>query len=204
MLFPGVYLSADVEVTPEVLAQAVSLVLPEGAAVGGVTGALLHGADVRRLGDAAVDVVLAREDQVRRRGVRSRAALLEPGDVVEMFAREVQIHAEPLSQSVMESIQRLRLVLAGLPRPRAQVPVRLADCTVARIDNGYEEWKVGAEYDGEVHEKTWRHDLERQETIRDQDWWHRRHTSLRIGPGWRRMVDQVGAALLTAGWRPAP
>src|SRR4051812_4179311 len=33
-------------------------------------------------------------------------------------------HAEPLSQSPMESRQRVRFVLAGLPRPQAQAPVR--------------------------------------------------------------------------------
>jgi len=110
-------------------------------------------------------------------------------------------HAEPLSQSPMETRQRMRLVLAGLPRPRAQVPIRDDDGHVfAWIDNGYEEFRVGADYDGEDHRERWRYDLERQERIRDRDWWHRRYTSLHITRGWPQMVEQVGRALRRAGW----
>src|SRR4051794_22918729 len=43
------------------------------------------------------------------------------------YADAAIAHAEPLAQSPMESRQRMRLVLAGLPRPTAQVPV---------LDNG--------------------------------------------------------------------
>ena len=111
-------------------------------------------------------------------------------------------HAEPLSQSPMESRQRMRLVLAGLPRPRAQVPVADSSGRVfAYIDNGYEEWLVGVDYDGEPHRDQWRQDLERQERIRDRGWWHRRYTALHITGGWPQMVEQVRAALLGAGWR---
>jgi very-short-patch-repair endonuclease len=112
-------------------------------------------------------------------------------------------HAEPLSESPMETRQRMRFVLAGLPRPRAQVPVEGADgVPFAYIDNGYEQFRVGADYDGEDHSARWRYDLERQERVRDEGWWHRRYTSLHIQAGWRQMVFQVGRALVAAGWRP--
>lgn len=62
--------------------------------------------------------------------------------------------------------------------------------------------EVGADYDGEVHGERWRYDLERQERIRDQGWWHRRYTSLHITAGWQQMVRQIGGALVAAGWRP--
>jgi hypothetical protein len=118
------------------------------------------------------------------------------------YADTALTHAEPLSESPMETRQRMRLVLAGLPRPRAQVAVRDDyGHAFAYIDNGYEEWRVGVDYDGEPHRERWRYDLERQERIRDRDWWHRRYTSLVITSGWRQMTDQVGAALLAAGWR---
>jgi hypothetical protein len=258
-LFSGVYVDARSAITTELLARGIALVLPEGAVVGGTTAALLHGADVRRLGDDLVYVVTARADQIRRRGVRSTAALLEPGDVVEVhgvpclssvrtafdlarnrwlieavvgidamlnrggcrlddlaayirdrpgwrgirWARAAYPHAEPLSESVMETRQRMELVLAGLPRPRAQVEVfEPSGLLVARLDHGYEEWKVGLDYDGEVHAQNWRKDLERQERIRDLGWWHRRYTSIEARAGWGRMVAQVRAALWAAGWRP--
>jgi hypothetical protein len=227
--------------------------------VGGTTAALLHGADLRRLGDDLVYVVTARADQMRRRGVHSTAALLEPGDVVDVhgvpclsptrvafdlarnkwlvdavvgvdamlnrggcrlgdlaayvwdrpgwrgirWARAALAHAEPLSESVMETRQRMELVLAGLPRPRAQVELReQSGLVVARLDLGYDKWKVGLDYDGEVHSETWRQDLERQERIRELGWWHRRYTSLHARDGWVLMITQVRAALLAAGWRP--
>ena len=111
-------------------------------------------------------------------------------------------HAEPLAQSPMETRQRMRLVLDGLPRPRAQIPVADDGLVFAYLDNGYERWRVGTDYDGEPHESRWRYDLERQERIRDQGWWHRRYTSLHITAGWPQMVRQVGGALVAAGWRP--
>jgi hypothetical protein len=124
----------------------------------------------------------------RWRGVRYAGAALK--------------HAEPLAESPMETRQRMRLILADLPRPRAQVPVADNGKVFAYIDNGYDKWCVGADYDGEVHGERWRYDLERQERIRDQRWWHRRYTSLHITAGWRQMVRQVGDALVAAGWRP--
>jgi AbiEi antitoxin C-terminal domain len=260
-LVHGVYVGADVETTVELLAEAVSLVLPLGAVVGGTTAALLHGADVRRQDDAGVDVVVSREAQLRRPGIRASAALLEPGDVVELagvpitspvrtafdlarrrhliegvvgvdamlnrggarleelttytadhrgwrgvrWADAVLLQAEPRAESPMESRQRMRLVLAGLPRPDAQVTlVRPPSIFVARLDHGYVEWKVGPEYDGNPHDARWRADNERQEQIRELGWWHRRYTSLTIQSGWGRMVDEVGAALVARGWRPDP
>jgi hypothetical protein len=119
------------------------------------------------------------------------------------FAEAAFVHAEPLSQSPMESRQRMRLVLAGLPRPVAQVPVTGPDGRIfAYIDNGYPSWLVGADYDGGIHGERWRYDLERQERIRDAGWWHRRYSVLHIQSGWKQMVEQVGAALRRAGWRP--
>jgi very-short-patch-repair endonuclease len=111
--------------------------------------------------------------------------------------------AEPLSESPMETRQRMRLIFAGLPRPEAQVPVRdSSGFAFAYIDNGYEEWMVGADYDGGDHEKTWKKDLERQERVRDEGWWHRRYTSLHINRGATQMCRQVRNALQRAGWRP--
>lgn len=258
-LFRGVYIGAEIEITVEILAAAISLVLPPGAVIARSTAALLLGADIRRLGDLQIDVVTLREDQVRRAGIRSRAALLEPGDVVEVmgipvtspvrtafdlarernliesvvgvdamlnrggctleslraylddrpgwrgvrWAEEAIRHAEPKAESPMETRQRMRLVLAGLPRPEAQYV--LCDDRggfVARLDHGYDEWKVAPEYDGELHSERWRYDNERQERIRDQGWWHRRYTSLTISSGWNQMVGEVRAVLLARGWKP--
>lgn len=254
----GVHVAAETPDSLELRGAAIRLVLPDDAVVGLTAAAWLHGADVRDRRIDGVEVIAQRGDQIRRAGLTASSALLEPGDVVELFgvpvtspvrtafdlARRRDLieavvgvdamlnrgncsldelvryvaahrrwrgvryadaalqHAEVLSQSPMESRQRMRLVLADLPRPRAQVPVCDNGIPFAYIDNGYEEWRVGADYDGEVHGERWRYDLERQERVRDQQWWHRRYTSLHITAGWRQMVRQVGGALVTAGWRP--
>jgi hypothetical protein len=169
---------------------------------------LLHGADVRRLGDDLVYVVTARADQMRRRGVRSSAALREPGDVV-------GVHGVPCLSPVraafdlarnrwlVEAVVGVDAMLNRVPRPRAQVTLfDRSGVFVARLDHGYEEWKVGLDYDGEVHAETWQKDLDRQERIRELGWWHRRYTALDARGGWERMVAQVRSALLSAGWRP--
>jgi hypothetical protein len=124
------------------------------------------------------------------RGVRSAAVALSL--------------AEPNTQSPMETRQRMALMRAGLPRPTPQVAVRdESGFLIAYVDNGYETWRVGVDYDGEVHAKSWRQDLDRQERVHAARWWHRRYTALDAADGWRAMTRDVGRALVAAGWRPA-
>jgi hypothetical protein len=258
-VFHGVYVGATVAITPEILAEAIGLVLPKGAVVSGTTAALLRGVDVRRHGDHALEVTSTRRSSVRRTGIRTREALLEPADVCEIagvpvtsavrtafdlarnrdlieavvgvdamlnrggvgvaelaeyvdsrwawwgirWARLALAHAEPLAESPMESRQRMRLVLADLPRPTAQHTLLTASgLFVARLDHAYEEFKVAPEYDGGAHEGRWRYDNERQQSIRDEGWWHRRYTSLTIRDGWEPMVSDVRSALMARGWHP--
>src|SRR2546425_688746 len=63
--------------------------------------------------------------------------------------RQVALHAEPKAESVMETRLRMLLVLAGLPRPEAQVPVHdRYGRFVGRPDLFYPELRLGLEYDG--------------------------------------------------------
>jgi very-short-patch-repair endonuclease len=117
------------------------------------------------------------------------------------WAREAITYAEPMAESVMETRQRMRLVLGGLPRPAAQFELLdRAGRFVARLDHAYERYKVAPEWDGAPHEGTWRHDNERQERIRDEGWWHRRYTMESVREGWDTMVLEVRRALLDRGW----
>ena len=108
------------------------------------------------------------------------------------------------AQSPQESRTRLVLIDAGLPKPETQILVYddYGDF-VARVDMGYEEVRVGIEYDGAQH---WT-DPEQRE--RDID----RHVALQ-GLGWtivrvsrdllryRRgtVIARVVAAMHAAGW----
>jgi hypothetical protein len=56
------------------------------------------------------------------------------------------------AESPQETRLRLLLVQSGLPRPVTQIPVtNERGRVVRRIDMGWPEWMVGAEYDGEQH-----------------------------------------------------
>ncbi len=56
------------------------------------------------------------------------------------------------AESPQETRTRLLLIRAGLPKPKTQIVVRdRFGNPFARIDMGYEGWKVGVEYDGPQH-----------------------------------------------------
>jgi very-short-patch-repair endonuclease len=66
--------------------------------------------------------------------------------------RRVLRFVEPAAESPMESRLRMVLVLAGLPRPKAQVPIHdAAGGFVGRPDLYYETARLAIEYDGDVH-----------------------------------------------------
>lgn len=78
------------------------------------------------------------------------------------------------AESPRETRLRLALVQSGIARPVTQIPVTNEwGRVVRRIDMGWPEWKVGAEYDGEQH---WtdpeRHagDIERLEFLAAKGW----------------------------------
>jgi very-short-patch-repair endonuclease len=78
------------------------------------------------------------------------------------------------AESPQETRLRLALVQSGIARPVTQIPVTNEwGRVVRRIDMGWPEWKVGAEFDGEQH---WtdpeRHaeDIERLEFLAAKGW----------------------------------
>jgi len=74
--------------------------------------------------------------------------------------------AEPATESVMETRLRLLLVLAGLPRPQAQVP--LYDDTAqfaGRPDLYYPLQRLALEYDGSTHRNSLTADNRRQNRL---------------------------------------
>jgi very-short-patch-repair endonuclease len=92
--------------------------------------------------------------------------------------RDVIDLADGGAESPQETRTRLVLVDAGLPRPRTQIVV-----DEWRIDMGYEEFKVGVEYDGVQH---WTDPRQHQ---RDID----RHAEL-LARGW--LIVRVSADML--------
>ena len=73
---------------------------------------------------------------------------------------------EPAAESPMESRLRMLLVLAGLPRPKAQVAVHDEwGRFIGRLDLYYERHRVGIEYDGATHRDSLVQDNRRQNRL---------------------------------------
>ncbi len=110
------------------------------------------------------------------------------------------------AESPQETRTRLVLIDAGLPRPQTQIAVfgEYGDF-VARIDMGYEDLRVGIEYDGPQH---WTNpeqrdrDIDRYSGLLDLGWTIIRVSSelLRYRQG--TFIARVVAAMQAAGWRP--
>ncbi|BBY82884.1 hypothetical protein H7I53_22710 [Mycolicibacterium pulveris] len=107
------------------------------------------------------------------------------------------------AESPRETWLRLLFIDAGLPRPTTQLVI----CDemgryVRRIDMCWEDFKVGAEYDGDQHLTSRRQyvsDIQVNRVLQRLDW-HVVHV-VKEDRG-ADIVEQVRAALLARGWRP--
>lgn len=80
--------------------------------------------------------------------------------------RRVIALADPATESPMETRLRMVLVLAGLPRPKAQVPIHDSYGRFAgRPDLYYEAARLAIEYDGDVHRRALVEDNRRQNKL---------------------------------------
>ena len=80
--------------------------------------------------------------------------------------RRVAELAEPSAESPMETRLRLRLVLAGLPRPEVQVDLCDGEGRfVGRVDLFYRASRLAIEYDGATHRESLIDDNRRQNLI---------------------------------------
>jgi len=117
-------------------------------------------------------------DQFVRRGVN-------PADLATMAAqlpryqrskrlRQALDLTDPGAESPTESRARVTLIDAGFPRPRTQIPVMGPRGDWVYIDMGYEDLRVGLEYDGEKYHsgaQARAHDEHRRRWLADQmDW----------------------------------
>jgi very-short-patch-repair endonuclease len=104
--------------------------------------------------------------------------------------------AEPASESPMESRLRMVLVLAGLPRPRAQVRIYDSNGRFAgRPDLYYEKQRLGIEYDSAVHRTTLAEDNQRQNKLLNAGVRLLRFTAVDVLQNPTSVVAQVRSAL---------
>ena len=126
---------------------------------------------------------LPRDEAVERLDALAAATGITPADVAPLFdryrgargmrrARQALALMDGGAQSPQETWLRLLLIDAGYPRPRTQI--RVTDGTgVAYLDMGYDEPKVGLDYEGAQHaddREQYVHDLWRSDLVDGQGW----------------------------------
>jgi len=117
---------------------------------------------VRTLADLSAQLSLIEAVVIVDEALHKRCVTLT--DIASL--KRVGQHAEPESASPMESRLRMVLVLGGLPRPKAQVPIYDANGRfVGRPDLYYEKQRLGLEYDGAGHRTTLAEDNARQNKL---------------------------------------
>ena len=113
--------------------------------------------------------------------------------------KRIARYAEPESASPMETRLRMLLVLAGLPRPKAQV--RIYDGKgrfVGKPDLYYEKQRLGIEYDGSGHRMTMAEDNQRQNRLLNVGVRLLRFTSVDVFQNAASVVAQVRAGLYSS------
>ncbi|SCE74388.1 hypothetical protein GA0074695_0761 [Micromonospora viridifaciens] len=148
-------------------------------------------------------------DALLGRGLTTPAALAEVGDRNAerpggRRARWIFGLADARAESPAESALRIRLVLAGLPRPLAQHPVRLLSGLVLHPDLAWPEFWVAVEYDGHWHADPdqLHRDRRRLNQLVTAGWLVLHVTSRRLQREFPAVVREVRAALTSRGWRP--
>jgi hypothetical protein len=140
-----------------------------------------------RCGVAEVESIAARYPGAR--GVRTLRTALDLADAG--------------AESPQETRLRLLLVQSGLPRPVTQIPVANDwGRVVRRIDMGWPESMVGAEYDGEQHfdnPDDYANDIIRLEFLADRGWTIVRVSARQLRYERPAIVTRVRRALAAAG-----
>jgi hypothetical protein len=185
-LASGEYIAGEVglRTTPARTAWDLALWLDPVLAVGVIDGLL--GLGVLRPAELA-DVIES------RRGQRGWLSAVHAFDL-----------ADGRSQSPPESQLRVRLVLAGLPRPTAQHPVRLPSGLLLHPDLAWPEFQVAVEYDGHWHADAdqLHNDRQRLNSLVSAGWIVLHVTSRRLARDFPGVVREVRTALASRGWRP--
>ncbi|MGC9666887.1 endonuclease domain-containing protein [Planosporangium sp. 12N6] len=114
--------------------------------------------------------------------------------------------ADGRAQSPPESVIRVRLVRAGLPRPEPQYPIPLPGALTLHPDLAWPEFRVAVEYDGAYHADPGQLELDRRRLnlLVGAGWVVLHATRKHLGRDFAQLVREVTAALRSAGWDGRP
>jgi very-short-patch-repair endonuclease len=142
----------------------------------------------------AVDMAL-HDGLVGRPDLQQWAADHTGSKRIRQFRSVIEL-AEPLTESPMETRMRMTLVLNGLPRPQAQVPLHDAQGRfLGRADLYYPSQRLILEYDGGTHRTSLVEDNRRQNRLINAGYTLLRFTIADIRDTPDTLVTQVRAAL---------
>ncbi|WP_405163500.1 DUF559 domain-containing protein [Nocardia sp. NBC_01499] len=108
------------------------------------------------------------------------------------------------AESPQESHTRLLLIDNGLPRPTTQLVIRDTSAAfIARVDMGWQPWRVAVEYDGAHHwtdpaQRT--KDIDRIATLESLGWRVIRVNATLLHHRPHTILDRVRTALHSQGW----
>jgi very-short-patch-repair endonuclease len=123
-------------------------------------------------------------------------AATHPGSKRIRQFRQVVALAEPATESPMETRMRMKLVLAGLPRPQAQVELHDAQGRfLGRADLYYPSKRLILEYDGATHRTSLIEDNRRQNRLLNAGYHLLRFTIADINGTPEALIHQVREAL---------
>ncbi|MQY09419.1 hypothetical protein [Actinomadura macrotermitis] len=152
---------------------------------------------------AALDQFLHRGVPLPALRAMARAPTGYPGNTK---LGEVFRAADPRAESPGESWTRTLVIDAGLPRPRAQIPVMGPRGEPLYIDLGYERFQVGLEYDGERHHTGARaraYDQARRRWLGKEMGWDIIPVTKDFLSSPAPYLEALLTALLHRGWNPA-
>ncbi|MFB4314342.1 type IV toxin-antitoxin system AbiEi family antitoxin [Actinomadura sp. 21ATH] len=148
-------------------------------------------------------------DQFLRAGVSLDALRLMARDLPDCRAsarlRDAFRLADPGAASPGETRTRLLVVSAGFPRPRTQVRVPGPRGEPLAVDLGYEEFRVGLEYDGEEHHTgpaARARDTARRRWLAREHGWEVIPVTRDVLPAPGPYLEALLTSLLHRGWSP--
>lgn len=155
---------------------------------------------------------LPRDEAVARMDALLRTGQVVVADVLPLIDRHGPVRGVRALQAAMaltavgvdsprETWLRLALTDAGMPPEAVQIPVYEGSWMVAKIDMGWETYKVGVQYDGRHHQtdrETYVRDQRVLRACEAQDWKMIRVIAEDRLPA---IVARVEATLLSRGWR---
>lgn len=156
--------------------------------------------EVARTG-APIDALASLDAALRSRWCSpqelSRAAEEQHGRRGVVLLRRLVPHADPRAESPMESRMRWRFLQGGLPTPDLQLQVA-DDGRHHRLDTGWREQRVGAEFDGLTAHMTREQlaaDRARATWLAERDWRLLHFTAVDVYRRWEPMVATVRRSL---------